>query len=150
MYACIHTCGSRWEPPRKETQSNGTFHKSGPKSGGRSWKLFRFGPAWGHFGSILKPSWGHLEAILGACWANLGPFWPNFGHHGLSWALLGPSWGHLGAILRLSWGISGLRRDKEGEEQNRKEVSQGKSAKCARCRGESTIFEVLGRISKPS
>jgi ABC-type multidrug transport system fused ATPase/permease subunit len=32
--------GSRWKTPHKETKSKGTFHKFGPKSGGRWRKLF--------------------------------------------------------------------------------------------------------------
>jgi type IV secretory pathway VirB6-like protein len=38
---CVQSVfGSRWKTPHKETKSKGTFHKFGPKSGGRWRKLF--------------------------------------------------------------------------------------------------------------
>ena len=95
MYAFIHPCGSRWETPRKGTHNNGTFHRSGPKNGGRSWKLLHFGPSWGHFGHILRPSWGHLGPTS-AMMDHLGPF---CGLLGPPWAILGPFWAILGSLF---------------------------------------------------
>ena len=72
-----------------------------------------------HLAAILGPSWGHLGVILG----------PSGGHLG---SMLGPSWGHQGP----PWGSKGRKRC----EKTRK----ADSGKCARRRGEITVFTVSG------
>ena len=120
------------------------------------------GPYWGHLGAVWEPFRGHLGprnfppnssqtcclrgcGPLGPSWAILGPFGVSLGPLGAILEPLGASWGHLvagsGRLVRPLGGDFRLVGALDLAPKQDHTMTRTNSAKCARRRGESAVFE---------